>query len=140
MFAPNVGASQQAAGSDQVGMFLLSDSRLIAPLGEKKNIKIVWDTTVVSVKAPAVPLGSRRKATAEDFLQSPVRPEPVEKITEMLGTVPINRKARPDPTPDGRLVEVYGPVNTGKAVVQDIDWYARHWDEVTTKLKHWLVS
>jgi putative spermidine/putrescine transport system substrate-binding protein len=37
-------------------------------------------------------------------------------------------------------VEVYGPANTGKTVVQDIDWYAQHWDEVTTKLNNWLVG
>lgn len=140
IFAPNVGALQQAAGSGQVDLFLLSDSRLIALLNEKKNIKIVWDKTVVSVNALAVPLGSKHKAVAEDFLQSLVQPEPVAKITELLGTVPINRKAKPNLTENGKAVEVYGPVNKGETVVQDIDWYAQHWDEVTTKLNNWLVS
>lgn len=140
LFAPNVGALQQAAGSGQVDMYLLSDSRLIALLNEKKNLKIVWDKTVVSVNALAVPLGSKHKATAEDFLRSLVQPEPVAKITEMLGTVPVNVNAKPDLTENGKAVEVYGPVNTGETVVQDIDWYAQHWDEVTTKLNNWLVS
>ncbi|MGN9785263.1 extracellular solute-binding protein [Nonomuraea sp. ZG12] len=140
IFAPNVGALQQAASSGQVDMFLLSDSRLIALLEEKKNIKIVWDTTVVSVNALAVPLGTKHKATAQDFLQSLVQPGPVAKISEMLGTVPVNLTAKPKLTPNGKLVEVYGPVNTGKTVVQDIDWYAQHWDDVTTKLTNWLVG
>jgi putative spermidine/putrescine transport system substrate-binding protein len=140
VFAPNVGALQQAAASGQVDLFLLSDSRLIALLDDNKNIKIVWDKTVVSVNALAVPLGSKNKETAQDFLQSLVQPEPVAKITEMLGTVPVNVNAKPNLTPNGKLVEVYGPVNTGETVVQDIDWYAQHWDEVTTKLNNWLVS
>ncbi|WP_169987437.1 extracellular solute-binding protein [Microbispora sp. H10836] len=140
LFAPNVGALQQAAASGQVDMFLLSDSRLIALLNEKKNIKIVWDTTVVSVNALAVPLGSKNKETAQDFLRSLVQPGPVAKITEMLGTVPVNLKAKPNLTDNGKAVEVYGPANTGKTVVQDIEWYSQHWDEVTTKLNNWLVS
>jgi putative spermidine/putrescine transport system substrate-binding protein len=140
VFAPNVGALQQAASSGQVDMFLLSDSRLIALLNENKNIKIVWDATVVSVNALAVPLGTKHKETAQDFLRSLVQPEPVAKISEMLGTVPVNLKAKPNLTPNGKLVEVYGPANTGKTVVQDIDWYAQHWDEVTTKLNNWLVG
>ena len=140
IFAPNVGALQQAASSGQVDMFLLSDSRLIALLNEKKNIKIVWDTTVVSVNALAVPLGTKNKETAQDFLRSLVQPEPVAKITEMLGTVPVNLKAKPNLTDNGKLVEVYGPVNTGETVVQDVDWYAQNWDAVTTKLTNWLVG
>ncbi|MEV5410372.1 extracellular solute-binding protein [Thermopolyspora sp. NPDC052614] len=140
LFAPNVGALQQAASSGQVDMFLLSDSRLIALLNEKKNIKIVWDKTVVSVNGLAVPRGSKNKATANDFLRSVVQPDPVATITEMLGTVPVNRNAKPNLTENGKAVEVYGPVNTGTTVVQDIDWYAQNWDAITTKLNNWLVS
>jgi putative spermidine/putrescine transport system substrate-binding protein len=140
IFAPNVGALQQAASSGQVDMFLLSDSRLIALLNDKMNVKIVWDKTVVSVNALAVPLGSKHKATAEDFLQSVVQPDPVAKITELVGTAPVNLKAKPNLTENGKLVQAYGPVNTGATVVQDIDWYAEHWDDVSTRLTNWLVG
>ena len=69
-----------------------------------------------------------------------MQPEPVAKISEMLGTAPVNLKAKPNLTDNGKLVEVYGPVNTGETVVQDVDWYAQNWDEVTTKLTNWLVG
>lgn len=140
LFAPNVGALQQAAGSGQVDLFLLADSRMIALLNDKKNVKMVWDTTVVSINGLAVPLGSKHKATAEDFLQSLVQPEPIAKITELLGTAPVNLKAKPNLTENGKLVEAYGPANTGKTVLQDIDWYADNFDAVTTKLNNWLVG
>ncbi|MFD2417026.1 extracellular solute-binding protein [Amycolatopsis pigmentata] len=140
IFAPNVGALQQAASSGQVDMFLLADSRMIALLNDKKNVKMVWDTTVVSVNALAVPIGSKHKATAEDFLATVVKPEQSAKITELLATAPVNLTAKPSLTDNGKLVQVYGPSNTGKTVVQDIDWYAQHFDEVTKKLNNWLVG
>jgi len=140
LFAPNVGALQQAAGSNQVDMFLLADSRMIALLNDKKNVKMVWDTTVVSVNALAVPLGSKHKAAAEDFLQSVVQPGPSAKISELLATPPINRAAQPNLSANGKLVAANGPANTGKTVVQDIDWYADNFDKVTTRLTNWLVG
>jgi putative spermidine/putrescine transport system substrate-binding protein len=140
LFAPNVGALQQAVGADQVDMFLLADSRIIALLNDKKNIKLVWDKTVVSVNGLAVPRGSKNKVAAEDFLESVMSPESSAKVSELLGTAPVNLKAKPELTDSGKLVEVYGPVNTGDTVIQDIDWYAKNFDAVTTKLNNWLVG
>ncbi|MCS7475852.1 extracellular solute-binding protein [Umezawaea endophytica] len=140
LFAANVGALQQAASADQVDMFLLPDSRMISLLNDKKNVKMVWDTTVVTLNALAVPLGSKHKAAAEDFLQSLVQPEPAAKIAEALAVVPINLNAKPNLSENGKLLEVNGPVNTGKSVIQDIDWYSQNFDAVTTKLGNWLVG
>ncbi|HEX6345188.1 extracellular solute-binding protein [Umezawaea sp.] len=140
LFAANVGALQQAASADQVDMFLLPDSRMIALLNDKKNVKMVWDTTVVTLNALAVPLGSKHKAAAEDFLQSLVQPEPAARIAEALAVVPVNLNAKPNLSENGKLLEVGGPVNTGKTVVQDIDWYSQNFDAVTTRLGNWLVG
>ncbi|PRY35694.1 putative spermidine/putrescine transport system substrate-binding protein [Umezawaea tangerina] len=140
LFAANVGALQQAASADQVDMFLLPDSRMISLLNDKKNVKMVWDTTVITLNALAVPLGSKHKAAAEDFLQSLVQPEPAAKIAEALGVVPVNVNAKPNLSENARQLEVNGPVNTGKSVTQDIDWYSQNFDAVTTRLGNWLVG
>jgi len=35
---------------------------------------------------------------------------------------------------------VYGPVNTGKTVLQDVDWYTANFNQATTKLTNWLAG
>ncbi len=139
-FAPNVGAIQQAAASGQVDLFLAPDSRMIALLDEKKNVKMVWDMSVASVNGLAVPRGSKHKATAEKFLESVAQPAASAKISELLGTVPVNRKAKPQLSANAKLVEAGGPVNTGEVVYQNVQWYAKNWDTVTTKVTNWLVG
>lgn len=139
-FAPNVGALQQAVGSNQVDMFLLSDSRLVPLMDEGADLTIVWDTTVASINAFAVPLGSPKADAAEAFLASVVDPEAVAGISEALGTAPVNTAAKLNLSDNGAKVEVFGEVNTGETVVQDVDWYADNFNEVTEKLTNWLAG
>lgn len=139
-FAPNVGALQQAVGANQVDMFLLADSRLVPLMDEGTDITIVWDVTVTSINAFAVPKGSKNKAAAEEFLASVVAPEAVAGISEALGTAPVNLAAEANLSENAKKVEVYGPANTGETVLQDIDWYADNFNEVTTKLTNWLAG
>lgn len=139
-FAPNVGALQQAVGANQVDMFLLADSRLVPLMDGGADITIVWDVTVTSINAFAVPKGSPRLKTAEQFLATVVNPEAVAGISEALGTAPVNKAAKPNLSANAKKVEVYGPVNTGKTVLQNIDWYAANFNEVTTKLTNWLAG
>jgi putative spermidine/putrescine transport system substrate-binding protein len=64
----------------------------------------------------------------------------VAGITETLGTAPVNLSAPLNLTENAKKVEVYGPANTGETVLQNIDWYADNFNEVTTKLTNWLVG
>lgn len=139
-FAPNVGALQQAVGSGQVDMFLLSDSRIVPLMEEGVDITIVWDVTVTSINGFAVPKGSTNVDVAEDFMAFVMEPEQVAGITETLGTTPINLAAEPDLSEAAQQVEVYGEVNTGETVQQDINWYAENFDEATTALTNWLAG
>lgn len=140
MFAPNVGALQQAVGANQVDMFLLSDSRLVPLMDDGTDITVVWDVTVASINGFAVPKGSSKKAAAEQFLATLVEPEPVAGITEDLGTAPVNLAAPLNLSENAKKVEVYGPANTGTTVLQDVDWYADNFNEVTTQLTNWLAG
>lgn len=139
-FAPNVGALQQAVGSGQVDMFMLADSRLVPLMNDGTDITVVWDTTVTSINAFAVPKGSTKKAAAEQFLASVVSPEAVAAISEELGTAPVNTAAKPNLSENAKKVEVNGPVNTGTTVLQDIGWYADNYNQVTEKLTNWLAG
>jgi putative spermidine/putrescine transport system substrate-binding protein len=139
-FAPNVGALQQAVGSNQVDMFLLSDSRLVPLMNDGADITVVWDVTVASINAFAVPKGSPKAATANEFLKSVVSPEAVKGITEALGTAPVNLSAKLDLSENAKKVEVFGAANTGETVVQDVSWYADNFNEVSTKLTNWLAG
>jgi putative spermidine/putrescine transport system substrate-binding protein len=139
-FAPNVGALQQAVSAKQVDLFLLADSRLVPLMDEGMDITIVWDVTVTSINAFAVPKGTPNAKAAERFLATVVNPEAVAGITETLGTAPVNLAAPLNLSENAKKVEVYGPVNTGKTVLQDIEWYAQNFNEVTTKLTNWLVG
>ncbi|CAN5275993.1 ABC transporter substrate-binding protein [soil metagenome] len=140
-FAPNIGALQQAVAADQVDMFFLPDSRLVPLLKSGDKITIVWDVAVASLNAFAVPLGSKKKAAVEGFLASVTQPGPVAKISELLGVAPINSAAKPNLDEFAKQLAVFDPkVNTGKTVVQDVDWYAKNFNQTTTKLTTWLAG
>ncbi|MEU7712419.1 extracellular solute-binding protein [Micromonospora chalcea] len=139
-FAPNVGALQQAVGAKQVDMFLLADARLVPLMDEGADITVVWDVTVASINCFAVPKGSPKKVAAERFLSTVVSPEAVAGISEALGTAPVNLAAKPNLSENAKKVEVYGDANTGKTVLQDVQWYADNFNEVTAKLTNWLAG
>ena len=140
-FAPNVGALQQAVSAGQVDMFFLPDSRLVPLLQEGTDLTIVWDVTVASVNAFAVPKGSTKKAEVEAFLASVMEPGPVAKISELLGVAPINSTATPALDEFSSQVAVYDPaVNPGITVLQDIPWYTANFNDASTKLTNWLAG
>lgn len=139
-FAPNVGALQQAVGSGQVDIFTLSDSRIKPLLEDGVDITVVWDVTVTSINGFAVPKGSPEKKNAEEFMAWVLGPEASANISEAHGTAPISKVAKPNLSEEAKKVEVYGPVNTGETVLQNIDWYAKNFNEVTTELQNWLAG
>jgi putative spermidine/putrescine transport system substrate-binding protein len=140
-FAPNIGALQQAVSAGQVDMFFLPDSRLVPLLKEGVDITIVWDVTVASVNAFAVPKGSTHKESVEAFLASVMEPGPVSKISELLGVAPINSAAELDLDEFASQLDTYNPeVNPGVTVLQDIPWYTENFNEATTKLTTWLAG
>lgn len=139
-FAPNVGALQQAVGADQVDMFFLPDSRLVPLLKSGEEITVVWDVTVASLNAFAVPLGSTKKEAVEGFLASVVQPEAVAAISELLGVAPVNSAAKPKLDKYAAQVEVYGKANTGETILQDVAWYAANFNDTSTKLTTWLAG
>ncbi|MFI5845576.1 extracellular solute-binding protein [Catenuloplanes sp. NPDC051500] len=139
-FAPNVGALQQAVGANQVDVFVLPDSRLVPLLDAGTDLTICWDTTVTALNGFGVPKGSPKAEAARRFLETLVSTADVEAISAALGTAPVNKAAKPALSANAKKVEVYGPVNTGRTVQQDVGWYAANFDAVTTKLNNWLVG
>lgn len=140
-FAPNVGALQQAVSSGQVDMFFLPDSRLVPLMKEGTDITVVWDVTVASINAFAVPKGSTKKEVVEEFMAAVMEPEQVAKISELLGVAPINTKAEPELDEFASTVEVYNEeVNPGITVLQDIPWYTENFNDASTKLTNWLAG
>jgi putative spermidine/putrescine transport system substrate-binding protein len=141
VFAPNVGALQQAVSSNQVDMFLLPDSRLVPLMDSGMDITIVWDKTVTSLNAFAVPLGSPHKDATTGFLKSVVLPKQAGDISAALGVAPVNLAAQPDYSPNAAKLQVFNKkVNTGKTVQQDIPWWAKNFNTVTVKLTNWLAG
>ena len=139
-FAPSVGALQQAVGAKQVDLFTLSDSRLVPLIEDGVDVTIVWDVTVTSINGFAIPKGSPEKENVEDFMTWVLGPDASANIAEEHGTAPVNKLAEPDLSEAAKRVEVYGDVNTGDTVLQDIDWYAENFNEVTTQLTNWLAG
>ena len=122
-------------------MFFLPDSRLVPQLADGDDLTIVWDVTVASINAFAVPKGSTKKAAVEKFLASVMEPGPVAKISELLGVAPINMAAKLDLNEYASQVEVYNPkTNPGITVLQDIPWYAENFNDASTKLTNWLAG
>jgi len=140
-FAPTVGALQQAVSAKQVDMFMAPDSRLVPLMNSGVDITIVWDKTVTSLNAFGVPKGSKNVAAAEDFMQFVAGPEASAGIAEALGVSPVNTTAKPQLSENAKKVQVNDPaVNPGTTLLQDVDWYAKNYNEVTTKLTTWLAG
>jgi putative spermidine/putrescine transport system substrate-binding protein len=139
-FAPNVGALQQAVGSGQVDMFFLSDSRLVPLLDQGVDITVVWDQTVTTLSAFAVPKGAPNAAAAGAFVSSIPSAAGSAGVSESLGTAPVNTTAKPELSENQKKVEVYGPDNKGETVMQDVDWYAENFNDVTAQLTNWLAG
>ncbi|GIJ49104.1 ABC transporter substrate-binding protein [Virgisporangium aliadipatigenens] len=137
-FAANLGNLQQAIATGQIDMFIIPDSRLVPLLNEGIRITIIWDVTQIALNAFAVPKGSKKKEPARQFLETLVTPAAVTGISEALGTAPIIKGIQPNLSANAKLVEVFGPVNTGQTVVQNVDWYGANFDSVTAKLANWL--
>lgn len=139
-FAPNVGALQQAVAANQVDVFFLADSRLVPLMNDGQDITIVWDTTVASVNAFAVPKGSAKKDAAQAFLETVVNPTAQAQIAENLGVQPVNKSAKPNLGENAKKLAAFTDVNTGDTVIQDVPWYAKNFNEVTTQLTNWLAG
>lgn len=139
-FAPNVGALQQAVAAEQVDMFFLADSRLVPLMNDGQDLTIVWDVTVASVNAFAVPKGSAKKDAAQAFLATVVNPTPQAEIAAALGVQPVNTTAEPELGENAKKLAVFTDVNTGETVIQDVPWYAKNFNEVTTQLTNWLAG
>lgn len=139
-FAPSVGALQQAVGAEQVDLFTLSDSRLLPLIEDGVDLTIVWDVTVTSINAFAVPKGSPELENVEKFMAWVLGPEASANISEAHGTAPVNKTANPDLSEAAQRVEVYGPANTGETALQSIDWYAENFNEASTQLTNWLAG
>lgn len=142
IFAPNVGVLQQDVASGQVDMFMLSDSRDVPLMDSGVKMTIVWDTTVASLNAFAVPKGDPKAAAASRFLAEAItNTDAVEGISETLGTAPVNLAAKADLSPSAQKLQVFNKsVNKGKTVVQNIPWYTKNFDLATAKLTAWLAG
>ena len=140
-FAPNVGALQQAVTSKQVDMFMLPDSRLVPVMNGGMGLTMVWDKTVLSLNAFAVPKGTKSKAAAEKFMAFVTTPEPSAAIAADLGVSPINKNSKPTLSENAKKVQALDPsVNPGATVLQDVDWYAKNYNQVVDKITKWLAG
>jgi putative spermidine/putrescine transport system substrate-binding protein len=139
-FAPNVGVLQQDVAAGQVDMFMLADSRDVPLLDSGVGITVVWDTTVASTNAFAVPKGDPKAKAAAAFLATVVDPTAVAGMSETLGVAPVNKAAKLTLSANAQKLAVFGKANTGKTVVQDVKWYAKNFNEATTKLTNWLAG
>ncbi len=142
IFAPNVGVLQQDVASGQVSMFMLSDSRDVPLLNSGVKMTIVWDTTVVSLNAFAVPKGDPKAKAAERFLASAItNPTAVAGMSQSLGTAPVNLSAKLVLSANAQKLQVYNKaVNKGTVVNQDVSWYTKNFADATAKLNAWLAG
>ncbi|WP_349902443.1 extracellular solute-binding protein [Parafrigoribacterium humi] len=138
IFAPNVGVLQQDVANNQVSMYILVASRQLALLNANVEITPIWDVTLAALNSFAVPKGSKKLASAEDFIRASVQPGPSAKVAELAGVAPINLKSEPNFGEHAATVNPFGDVNTGKIVSQNVKWYAKYNNEYNAKLTTWL--
>lgn len=140
LFAPNVGALQQAAAAGQVDMFFLAESRQLALLDAGVHIKPVWDVTLAALNAFAIPKGSKNVAATTKFIEFTLQPEPSAKMAELAGVSPVNLNSKPVKTKNAEAVDILGKANTGKTIIQDTDYFSKNFNKLQPVLTNWLLG
>jgi len=140
IFAPNVGALQQAVASNQVSAWFLVSSRQLALLQSGMKIVPVWDKTVTAANALAIPKGAANKDIAEDFIRFVAQPEQQATEAENGGVTAINLKAKPTLSPDAKLVDPISNQKPADLVSQDVTYYAKNFNQLTVQLTNWLAG
>jgi len=137
-WAANVGALLQLVTSRQVDMQVMVQARNQAALDAGAKIVPVWDITMTSIDGLAVPKGAPNKAAAERFLSFILQPEQQAAMAEAVGVAPSNLLSKPNLTENGRKIDAFGPVNTGKNVPVDAVWWGQNWNQISTEFTKWL--
>jgi putative spermidine/putrescine transport system substrate-binding protein len=137
-WAANVGALLQLVTSKQVDMEIMVQARAQAALDAGAKIVPVWDITMTSVDGMAIPKGAPHKAAAERFMSFILQAPQQQKIAELIGVAPSNNKSEPALTENGKMINAFGPANTGKNVAVDSVWWGDHWNQISTEFNKWL--
>jgi putative spermidine/putrescine transport system substrate-binding protein len=140
VWAANPGALLQLITSKQVDMQFLVQARSQAALDAGANMVPVWDTTVTSVDALAVPKGSPNLDEIQKFLSFVMQPDQQARMATLAGIGASNLKAVPTYTANGNKVNAFGPANTGKTLQVDFDWWSKNFNQTVERFTQWLNS
>ncbi len=138
IFAANPGALLQAITSKQVDVWILVQARSQAALDAGADMVPVWDQTVTSIDGLAIPKGSPHKEEAEKFLGFLLQAEQQAKMASLAGVGPVNLKAEPTYSENGKKVNAFGPANTGTTVQADAEYWGKNYNQISTRVTQWL--
>lgn len=109
-------------------------------------IEILWDGQVQEHEAWAIPRGSRHPEAARDFIRFATTTRRLAALASRIPYGPARRSAalqvttHPESGRDMRLHIPTHPLNAGRAIVKDEEWYAQTRERIADYFREWLET
>ena len=135
----------QLLASGEVVMTTAYNGRLFAPaVSEGKPFVIVWDGQQQVFDMWASPKGSKKKDQAMDFLAFSTSTKPLADQARYISYGPLRKSSAPlvgkfqDDKTEMAPHMPTNPANMGNYIVQDVKFWADHYDELNERFIAWI--
>lgn len=135
VFADSYGQVQQLLVDNQADFALLPHTRAITSFEAGAKIAPIWDTALVAWDYLAVPKGSAKLKTANEFIKFVSEDAQQESWAEIAGAIPASSTAKPDYS-DSQKEFIAG--DDVRRVVVDSKWWNDNLESATTAYNLWL--
>jgi len=127
-----------AQGEVVTGLYTLGRIRDIQAGGA--HVEYTWNGAVVSVQSLTISKNAKNPELAHKAIQFALQPAQQQAVLDELKYTPSVKSVLDKLTPEERA-DLPGTPETNKLTFYiDGDWYAQHWDEVSTRWQEFLNS
>lgn len=134
------GQLQQAMETGQVVMALSSTARALHTLQDGKPWAPVWDKTIATWNALMVPKGAPHAAEAMKFIAFVAKDAQQKRFAELETLGPINSRVVPTLNAIQQQVTAFSAEHRAGLVYTNVQYWAQHSNEVTSKFTAWLAG
>ncbi|MDR0479459.1 MAG: ABC transporter substrate-binding protein [Burkholderiaceae bacterium] len=113
------------------------NGRIDAARHEGKNLKVVWDGSVYDLDYWAIPKGSPNKALAEQYIAYTLQEKPQQEYAQHIAYGPVNLAALKALPPKVRANLPNSPENGKNAILDNLEFWTDHGDELEQRFSAW---
>jgi putative spermidine/putrescine transport system substrate-binding protein len=132
--------SVQLLANNEVAMGGLWSTRVMAAANEGVPIGIQWNQNAVLVQSYGIPVDSSNVEAAVKYIDYASSAEAQARWLSKYHAIPINKKAYSAASKEVIDPDTNKPWTESKGFVLDIDWWAKHREEVSDYWSDWIIG